>query len=313
MIRAAVVTALLVASPVLAVELDLPSATMTATDTTPAGTVRLPEAPWTPDVSIPATEGAIRRSVFVVPQAGFTTLQLIAPMRDALEQDGYTQVFSCADAQCGGFDFRFQLDLIGEPDMHVDLGDYRYTLMRKPGGDPHSVAMVASSAGRTGFVHVTEVSDSELRDIDVDPTPPEAEAEPAETPSVSDVSDILEMMTSTGRAVLADLQFGTGAATLNDEAYASLSALAAWLASNPSARIVLVGHTDAVGSLAANTSLSQRRAEAVADRLRQRYGTDAAQVQAAGAGYLAPLSSNLTAEGRAANRRVEVVLLSLEE
>jgi len=311
-IRAAV-TALLFAWPAFAAELDLPSATMTATDATPAGTVRLPEAPWTPGAAVPATEGAIRRSVFVVPEAGFTTLQLIAPMRDALEQDGYTQVFSCADAQCGGFDFRFQLDLIGEPDMHVDLGDYRYTLMRKPGGDPHSVAMVASSAGRTGFVHVTEVSDSELRDIAVDPTPPETEAEPTDSPNISDVPDILSTMTSTGRAVLADLQFATGAATLNDEAYASLTALASWLDANPSARIVLVGHTDAVGSLAANTSLSQRRAEAVADRLRQRYGTDATQVQAAGAGYLAPLSSNLTAEGRAANRRVEVVLLSLEQ
>ena len=111
--------------------------------------------------------------------------------------------------------------------------------------------------------------------------------------------------------MLADLEFETGSADLGAGPYASLDDLATWLATNPSARIVLVGHTDAVGSLDANTSLSRRRATSVAERLVARFGTDPAQLQSAGAGYLSPVASNLTPEGRATNRRVEVVLLSL--
>ena len=95
--------------------------------------------------------------------------------------------------------------------------------------------------------------------------------------------------------------------------YPSLTSLAGWLAQEPSAKIVLVGHTDAVGSLEANTGLSQRRAKTVADQLTANYGVDPAQLQAAGAGFLAPRASNLTDEGRALNRRVEVILLSLDE
>lgn len=90
-----------------------------------------------------------------------------------------------------------------------------------------------------------------------------------------------------------------------------LDALVAYLAANPDRQILLVGHTDAVGSLAGNRALSQRRAAAVAEYLRGA-GADAAQIASEGAGYLAPIASNLTEAGRRANRRVEAVLLPRE-
>lgn len=306
--RLAVICLIGVAAPVVAADLTLPTATVVRTESDPATSVRLPEKPWSPGTVTPGTEGAVRRSVLRLSDAAMTTLQLLAPLRKALREDGYSLIFTCADAECGGFDFRFQLDLLGEPDMHVDLGNYRYVLMRKPGGEPHTVALLASSAGRTGFVHLTEVSDAELPEIAVDPTPPTPEAV---VPAPTQVeTGLIATLVQTGRAVLDDLEFDTGSADLNGGTHASLATLADWLGENPSARIVLVGHTDAVGSLDANTSLSRRRAATVADRL-VALGTDTAQIQSAGAGYLAPRGSNLTPEGRAANRRVEAVLLSL--
>jgi OOP family OmpA-OmpF porin len=113
-----------------------------------------------------------------------------------------------------------------------------------------------------------------------------------------------------GTAVLDDLDFASGAASLQGDDYASLSAVAAWLEANPDGTIALVGHTDASGSLAANIALSERRAEAVAEALVDRYGVDRDRVVARGVGFLAPRATNQTEEGRQKNRRVEVVVTS---
>lgn len=302
------------AAPAAAFELGFPNAAVTRTESDPAGTVRLPEAPWSPDAEPPLAEGAIRREVFRVPGAARTTLQLIAGLRDTLEEDGYQIVFTCADASCGGFDFRFQLDILGEPDMHVDLGDYRYALLRAtdPTVQPHTVALLASRSRSAGFVHIISVSEPALLSEEPAeaalPTRP-AVAVTATSPATG--GTLIEALTQNGHAILPDLDFGTGTSELGLGPYTSLETLAEWLADNPFARIALVGHTDAIGSLEGNTALSRRRAAAVARYLVTELGADGTRITASGAGYLAPVSTNLTEEGRAANRRVEVVLLSL--
>ena len=117
-------------------------------------------------------------------------------------------------------------------------------------------------------------------------------------------------MTTTGAVALDDLIFASGKAVLQDQDYASLAALAAWLKANPTQRVTLVGHTDATGSLAANTALSKQRAAAVRDWLIRHYGVAGAQIDAQGAGYLSPRATTQTPEGRALNRRVDVMLTS---
>lgn len=300
------VTALLacLATPAVALDLNVPNATRMATDVTPAGSVRLPDEPWTQGQTTKVTEGSIRRQVLRLPQPDLTTLQLIQLLRGRLEEDGYQQVFTCAEASCGGFDFRFQLDLIPAPEMYVDLGDYRYLLMENPGAAPHKIALVASRSASDGFIHITEVFDASF-----------PEAEPVTAPIISDdildTDGLIETLLSTGHAVLNDLDFITGSADLGPGPYSSLQAISLWLETNPGARVVLVGHTDSIGSLEANTNLSERRAISVVDRLVSEFGANPAQLEAAGAGYLSPVATNLTEEGRAANRRVEVVLLSV--
>jgi OOP family OmpA-OmpF porin len=88
--------------------------------------------------------------------------------------------------------------------------------------------------------------------------------------------------------------------------------LAAYLIANPARQVVLVGHTDAVGSLESNITLSKRRAASVEARLEDEYGVPSAQLSADGVGFLSPLVSNLTEDGRNRNRRVEAVLISTE-
>jgi OOP family OmpA-OmpF porin len=74
--------------------------------------------------------------------------------------------------------------------------------------------------------------------------------------------------------------------------------------------VALVGHTDALGSLAGNTDLSRARAVSVRERLIAEYAVPAAQLTAEGVGYLAPRATNQTEDGRARNRRVEAIVTS---
>lgn len=303
MIRLCAALALICATPAMAVD-GLPSnAVITQSETEAAGSARIPTTPWT-GTPTSVTEGRIDRQVARIAQAELTTLQLIQPIREALESQGYSVLFTCADASCGGFDFRFQLDLLPAPNMYVDLGDYRYLVMQKTGAAPHTVSILASRSVTDGFIHITKVFAPVL-------------SEPARPTSTSQSNDTLEptgivsALTQNGHAVLSDLNFETGSSDLGVGTYTSLQALSLWLEANPSARIVLVGHTDSVGALEGNTNLSRRRALSVAGRLADDYGAKSEQIEAAGAGYLAPIASNLTEDGRATNRRVEVVLLSL--
>jgi len=69
----------------------------------------------------------------------------------------------------------------------------------------------------------------------------------------------------------------------------------------------VVGHTDNVGALAGNMTLSKQRADAVAGALVSKYTVVASRLQASGVGPLAPVAANKTDDGRARNRRVELV------
>ena len=293
------------AVPALAVDLSLPGGTQVAQQESAADSVRPPESAWQPGVAFTETEGAVRRTVYQVPNAAMTTLQLIDPLRTALAQAGYEEVFTCADKACGGFDFRFQLDLLPAPEMFVDLGNYRYLLMKHAENDPRAVSLVASASTDAGYLHVTEVSSFESF------APPVVEPEAAPAPATLP-PDLITTLVETGHVVLADLEFATGSADLSDGPYQSLQTLADWLAATPAARVVLVGHTDSVGSLDENLALSRQRARSVQNRLTGRFGVNVSQIASDGAGALSPIAPNLTAEGRASNRRVEVVLLSIE-
>jgi len=105
---------------------------------------------------------------------------------------------------------------------------------------------------------------------------------------------------------LSDVLFDTGQATLKPGADRDLDRLAQALKDNPNTRVKIEGHTDSVGSASFNQSLSERRAEAVADALETR-GVPADRLEARGLGKEYPVASNDTPAGRQQNRRVEVV------
>jgi OOP family OmpA-OmpF porin len=128
----------------------------------------------------------------------------------------------------------------------------------------------------------------------------------------SDAATEVSLLLEKGSVVLNGLDFGSGAADLTEGHYPSLAALADWLKANPSETVALVGHTDTSGGLDSNIQISKRRAGSVRKRLIEVYGIPSAQIDAQGVGYLSPIASNETEEGRQLNRRVEAILTSLQ-
>lgn len=104
-----------------------------------------------------------------------------------------------------------------------------------------------------------------------------------------------------------DILFAFDSATLRPDLRRDLQTVARSLISYPETTIFVTGHTDNVGSAAYNQTLSERRADAVASELIVN-GVPSRRIVARGAGFSQPVASNATAEGRAQNRRVEIVI-----
>lgn len=118
-------------------------------------------------------------------------------------------------------------------------------------------------------------------------------------------------VTNTGEELIVsmpqDVLFATDSAVVRPENFANLRTIAESLRRYPDTRVEIVGHTDSTGDAGYNQRLSERRAAAVADVLRGE-GVGGARIVAFGRGEDSPIATNLTPEGRAQNRRVEIII-----
>ena len=110
-----------------------------------------------------------------------------------------------------------------------------------------------------------------------------------------------------GHAAIYGIYFDTGKSVIKPESDAALAEIAKLLKGDGKLRVNVVGHTDSVGGIESNMKLSQDRANAVVQALNGKYGIEAIRLKAYGVGPLCPVASNDTEEGKAKNRRVELV------
>jgi len=309
MIRCALISGLMILAPhgATALSLEFPGrASAVAEKSAPNDSYFLPTEPFVdgPIAGVMA-EGAVRQETWKLNGGSLTTLQILAPLRAQLLAEGYEPLFECESQVCGGFDFRYQIDVMPEPDMHVNLGDYRYLAARKGAND--YVGLIVSRSANAGFVQLTRigaVSETASFTTSTKAPPP--------TTAIAQAGPVGEQLETAGHATLGDLIFDSGSSQLGVREYSSLANLASYLNARPDRQVVLVGHTDAEGPLDRNIVLSRKRADAVMDRLASTYGVSPSQMSADGVGFLAPRASNLTIEGRTQNRRVEVILRSTQ-
>jgi OOP family OmpA-OmpF porin len=128
-----------------------------------------------------------------------------------------------------------------------------------------------------------------------------------ENMTLLNAADMSRALADSGKVILYGINFDTDKDTLRPDSKPTLQEIAKLMEENPRLNIHVVGHTDNQGQPAYNLDLSRRRAATVERELVDRYGIAASRVDAFGCGEYAPVASNDSEEGRAKNRRVELV------
>ena len=119
--------------------------------------------------------------------------------------------------------------------------------------------------------------------------------------------EMSKTMAASGRVALYGIFFDTGKWDIKPESKPALDEIGKLLKQEPGLKLHVVGHTDNVGGFEFNLGLSKKRAEAVVAALVKDYGVAPGRLLPNGVAYLAPVAANTTEEGRAKNRRVELV------
>ncbi len=124
---------------------------------------------------------------------------------------------------------------------------------------------------------------------------------------VADANSMAKSINETGKVALYGIYFDSGKSFIKPESKFALEEISKLLKSDPSLKIYVVGHTDNTGSYDSNMKLSMERASAVVAALASMYSVNVANLKPCGNGPTCPVASNETEEGKAKNRRVELV------
>ena len=257
--------------------------------------------------------GRRTRIVYLAPRnAG--SLEVVRNYQRVLEELGYERLYQCSGfEECGAGVDRFYGDAANGKqltDSHLLKHVYSDSTVREPrlysarrrtsdaDGQSHVFVFAAlqdnfadSSAGNRVAIFVEEVLSQPMRERMVS----------------IEAREMAQGLSDAGRIAVHGIQFDFNQATIKAESKPQLEQIALMLVENPDLKLYVVGHTDNRGTLEYNMDLSRRRAEEVVRTLIQSYGILGERLKPVGVAGLVPLTNNATEEGRALNRRVEIV------
>jgi len=124
---------------------------------------------------------------------------------------------------------------------------------------------------------------------------------------IADANSMANSIKESGKVAVYGIYFDTGKSTLKPESQPTLQEITKLLKADPNLKLYVVGHTDNTGAFDANMKLSMDRAGAVVNALVSQFSVNAARLRACGDGPTSPVASNDKEEGKALNRRVELV------
>jgi outer membrane protein OmpA-like peptidoglycan-associated protein len=184
--------------------------------------------------------------------------------------------------------------------------DFRFTALKKPAADGAGDIYVTIFCGAvTGSWKDPQMGIAEgtvLARVDVLET-----AAMNNRMVVVKADEMQQQIDKAGRVALYGILFDFNKTELKPESDAALEQIGKLLEADPSLKLLVVGHTDNAGAFEFNRDLSNRRAASVVDALVQRYRVSKERLFPFGCSFASPTASNGTEEGRAKNRRVELV------
>jgi len=270
-------------------------------------------------------EGKVTRSLYLIPE-GRSPMEVIRNYQEEVGGKGGSLLFECKDEECGGSSTNSANVFVNRTGLLYLL--YPYGLMVQPKfstGDcairiPHSDQRYAAMKMVTpegNEVHLALLSYIVHEDIGSCKTlngrtilvMVVVEGKPREQKMVTvmPADDMGKGIGEQGHVALYGIHFDYDKADLKPDSKPQLEEIAKMLKADTALNVLVVGHTDNQGDLAYNVDLSKHRAEAVIQALGKDYGIDTARLTAHGVGMTSPVASNATEEGRAKNRRVEIV------
>lgn len=240
------------------------------------------------------------RSTLLVYQgpAGRSSIELFRNYQKAIKSQGLSETWACEDNSGQAPQCPSAYALARVVFSHDAAGgncdqNPRYALYRK--GDRATVAILAVECRQVASsprVLVSVVEQAELDDEQV---------------VVPSPQEITREFAAEGRIALYGIFFDTGKADLKPDSKPTIDNIGALLKSNPKLDLIITGHTDNVGDFNANVALSKKRADAVAAALARDHQIAPTRLTTFGAGMTSPRAPNTTEEGRAQNRRVELI------
>ena len=241
-------------------------------------------------------QGRVTRIRYDAP-SGRSSLEILANLKASLAGKGFATVFECADAACfeGSMNDPYLLgwsvDSAQENGRYADHARYLLATLDRPQGQVYVALLVGEAAsGTTVFARVVELKPMEVGKVVV----VEADA-------------MQKALVASGRVALYGIYFDTNRDVLKPESKPTLDQIAKLLRAAADLKLIVAGHTDNQGAFDYNVDLSRRRAAAVVAALVGQYSIAPERLVPFGAGMASPVALNSSEDGRAKNRRVELV------
>jgi OOP family OmpA-OmpF porin len=234
-------------------------------------------------------EGRVTRIAYRT-QPGPSIVEVSRNFESQLEKAGFETLTRCDTDACGGIPFSEAIDSLPAPQMWIDGFNFHYYAGRKADGGREIYATVTVSKNNddvTAQLIVTQVGEIANKMVDA--------------------AAMAKGLGEKGHIALYGIYFDTDKAVLKPESKPTLDEIAKLLRGQPQLNVVIVGHTDSQGTYDYNMDLSRRRAEAIAAELVKSFQIAKTRLRTAGVGFLAPVGTNANEDGRALNRRVELV------
>lgn len=265
-------------------------------------------------------EGALTTTFYRLPQDA-STLECIRAYQGDLEGAGFETLFEgtsggAASSEGNTLDNGFGRFLSQVYRTETDYGiqqytlpgcdDFRFIAMKRPGKDGGGDVYVTLFCGAvTGSWKAPEKgieTGTVLARLDVLEEKPRADRM-----VLVKAPEMESAISSTGRVALYGILFDFNKDAVKPESDPTLAEIAQLMKQEPTLKLLVVGHTDNVGDFEFNRDLSARRANALVQALTSRFGVEKSRLFPFGCSFASPAASNATEEGRAKNRRVELV------